>query len=401
MHGLVRNMTIIFCGSLLMLSTACAPKRPPYAEDWPVYQSDYGHRGFVPAGPEPPLKEKWTFQTQGRIVDPPVLAGNQLAVGSRDGWLYLLNSDTGQMLWKEEIGQGGLASSPLFSGECIFGGSWTPYYHVYVWDRETGRRLWETQTGEIINRAPMILATENTLFFNTDPPLSAPADILSVMQAVSLPDFKPRWEQPLKGAVTSLPALSQEHNLLFVSLMESPALLALDAKTGELRWRQELDGKPVTAPLWGGGRVYLGTETGYLYSFIPTNGQLDWRYQIQNDQITRDLALAEQQLLITGEKYLYAFDLRELQVKWRFRATQPLTAPVATQKHVYIGSENKLIYTLDRLTGNVQGFTLTKGEILGSPVIVGPYLFVGASDGKLYAFEEAPRPTYVQPPSRR
>lgn len=390
---------VIFIFFLFLINTSCSLQHSSYVEDWPIYQFDYGHRGYVSTGPEPPLKEKWIFQTQGRIVDPPVLAGTQLAFGSRDGWLYLLNSNTGQLIWKEEIGQGGLSSSPQFSSKHIFGGKWTPYYYVYAWDRETGRRIWEYQTGEMINQAPMILSTEKLLFFNIDPPLSAPTDILSVIRAVSIPEFKLFWEQPLKGVFAGLPAFSQKYNLLFIALQKPPALVALDTQKGTVNWYQELNDKPITTPLWSKERVYIGTETGYLYSFFA-NGRLDWNYKLQNERIMQDLALTDRQLLITGEKYLYAFDLRDLQVKWRFRATSPLTAPVATEKYVYIGSENKLIYILDSLTGNIRGFNLTTGQILASPVIAGKQLFVGTSDGKLYAFEEAPRSTYIQPPRR-
>jgi eukaryotic-like serine/threonine-protein kinase len=385
---------------VLFIFSACAPQRPQYADEWPVYQSDNGHSGYVTAGPEPPLAEKWSFQTNGRIVEPPVLSGGQLAVGSRDGLIYLLNPETGVLIWKEEIGQGGLVSSPVISDKLIFGGRWTPYYFVYAWDRVSGERTWELQTGEILERPPLVLSAKDVLYFNVDPPLRASSEVLSSMRAVSTLDFKTLWEQPLLGVPTRLPALDTEHNLLLVALVEPPVLQALDLKTGEIKWTFPLDSKPTTAPIWGQGRVFVGTQAGYIYSLLPESGKIDWRYQIQGDEITKDMALAEKQLLITGAKNLYAFDTQSLALMWKFRAVQPLTAPVATQKHVFVGCENKLIYTLDRLTGNTRGFTLTKGEILASPVIVGPYLFVGSSDGKLYAFEEAPRPTYVQPPRR-
>ncbi len=398
----MNRLSVFFAFGFLLsgLLSACAPQRPQYAEEWPAYQSSNGHRGYVPAGPEPPLVEKWTFQTEGRIVEPPVLAGGQLAVSSRDGLIYLLNPETGGLLWKEEIGQGGLASSPAFGDKLVWGGRWTPYYFVYAWDRVGGQRVWENQTGEILERAPLVVASTDRVFFNVDPPLSAPADVLSSMRAVSVSDYKTLWERPLKGVPLRLPALDTEHQLLLVALDESPVLQALDTQTGEIKWSFPLDSKPTTAPIWAEGRVFIGTQGGYVYSLMPETGKIDWRFQIQGDSITKDMALAENQLLITGEKNLYAFDTRALELQWKFRAVMPLTAPVATQKHVFVGCENKLIYALDRLNGNSRGFILTKGEILASPVIVGPYLFVGSSDGKLYAFEEGPRPVYTQPARR-
>jgi outer membrane protein assembly factor BamB len=386
--------------STLLLS-ACAPQRPPYAEDWPVYQADNGRGGYAPAGPEPPLKEKWSFQTQGRIVDAPVTAGGQIAFGSRDGWVYVLDAESGQLIWKDEIGQGGLASSPAFSRDYLFGGSWTPYYSVYAWERASGRRVLERTTGEILNRAPLVIHSQDTLYYNEDPPLSAPAEILAQITALALSDFKPRWQRPLTGVPLSMPSLNPSYTQLFLTLADPPAVTALNARTGDILWRSELDSKPTTAPLWSDGRILVGTEAGYLYSLKTENGSTDWRYQFQNDRITRDLAVAPDQVLISGEKYLYAFNTRELKISWRFRATQPLSAPVATAKHVFVGSENKLIYVLDRANGNLLSFVPTRGEILAAPTLTGPYLFVGSSDGKLYAFEEAPRPVYVQPPRRR
>jgi hypothetical protein len=53
-------------------------------------------------------------------------------------------------------------------------GRWTPYYFVYAWDRVGGQRVWENQTGEILERAPLVVASTDRVFFNVDPPLSAP-----------------------------------------------------------------------------------------------------------------------------------------------------------------------------------------------------------------------------------
>jgi outer membrane protein assembly factor BamB len=123
--------------------------------------------------------------------------------------------------------------------------------------------------------------------------------------------------------------------------------------------------------------VFIGTQGGYVYSLMPETGKIDWRFQIQGDSITKDMALAENQLLITGEKNLYAFDTRALELQWKFRAVMPLTAPVATQKHVFVGCENKLIYALDRLNGNSRGFTLTKGRNFGQPCDCRPLFVCG------------------------
>ncbi len=42
----------------------------------------------------------WTFQAGARIDSPPTLVGNTAYVGSRDGWVYALEADSGALAWK-------------------------------------------------------------------------------------------------------------------------------------------------------------------------------------------------------------------------------------------------------------------------------------------------------------
>ncbi|MBL7224060.1 MAG: PQQ-binding-like beta-propeller repeat protein [Candidatus Brocadiae bacterium] len=45
-------------------------------------------------------KTVWTFQAGARIDSPPTVVGNTAYVGSRDGWVYALASDSGELAWK-------------------------------------------------------------------------------------------------------------------------------------------------------------------------------------------------------------------------------------------------------------------------------------------------------------
>ena len=43
---------------------------------------------------------KWTFNAGGRIVTPPTLYGGLCLFGCRDGWVYALRADTGELVWR-------------------------------------------------------------------------------------------------------------------------------------------------------------------------------------------------------------------------------------------------------------------------------------------------------------
>ncbi|HUW60111.1 MAG TPA: PQQ-binding-like beta-propeller repeat protein, partial [Candidatus Bathyarchaeia archaeon] len=43
---------------------------------------------------------KWTFQTAGRILQPPTIWGGNAYVGSEDGYVYALDAETGGLVWR-------------------------------------------------------------------------------------------------------------------------------------------------------------------------------------------------------------------------------------------------------------------------------------------------------------
>jgi len=55
-------------------------------------------------------------------------------------------------------------------------------------------------------------------------------------------------------------------------------IVALDAATGELRWRTAVDGRVDTAPSIFEGLVLAGTRTGWVYALNLKTGELVWRF---------------------------------------------------------------------------------------------------------------------------
>ena len=56
---------------------------------------------------------KWVFATQGAIGATPISAGNMVLVGSYDKFLYCLNAENGNLIWKKEF------NAPIISGVII------------------------------------------------------------------------------------------------------------------------------------------------------------------------------------------------------------------------------------------------------------------------------------------
>ncbi len=95
-----------------------------------------------------------------------------------------------------------------------------------------------------------------------------------------LPPPRPAWpaSQPwLRFDLSYSPVAADE--MLLVPSMVNDSVTAYDTETGEQRWRFYTGGPVRLAPIADGGRVYFGSDDGYLYCVDDADGRLVWRYR--------------------------------------------------------------------------------------------------------------------------
>lgn len=405
----VRSLWMFLLAAVL---ASCAAAQPRYHEEWPALHQRASRQVELRSGPQPPFKEAWHFQTEGRLVYPPVVADGRVYLGSRDSAVYALDLATGAEIWQTPVDVGGLFSSPVLLNQRLYGGRWSPYYFIYAWDAATGKNLWQKETGDLVNRPPWILAqafagNEKTppatvIYTHQDPPLGAPLEEQKIVQtAWRFPadlEAKPQlvWERPLPG-VPMVPAALDPHQPLLFTALDNEVLYALQQSDGQVHWQQSLAGEPASAPLVVEDTLFLSTRNGYLYAFDTRSGALKWRYQFTNAALAGDLAIAEQTLYIPGERVLYTFDTRQREPGWKYSFPGLITAPVVTHENVYVGSSSRALFVLNREKGYITYTYPVGGEVLASPVLVAGKVLLSCTDGKLYVLEEGPRPQQVRP----
>lgn len=399
--------------SLSLSSCAAAMEQRNYNSDWPPLDSDSTRLGSVEFGPRPPLRQKWVFQTSGRITDPPAIKDGKVYVGARADKVYALDLINGTKLWDMEVPDGSINGSPVVNTSGIFAGKGAgTLFYVYGWD-SNGQEIWNHESGET-EPPPWVLADAGQVYTNFDPPSSDRMGQGVQMTALDTAKGNILWQTPIEGKPMVTPALSAE---LLIVASSDKHVYAIDRATGAIRWRAELDSEPASSPLISGGRIYLSTRSGFLVAF-GLDGLLAWSYQFprqaQNQPspgnpasqslegepavLQGDLALSGQLIVVPSARVMYGFDLAELKPRWAFRSNQDLAEPVASSEYVYFGSSGNTLYVLSLRNGAIVGNLRVGAEILGAPVLAGGLVLVGASDGKLYAFEELPRPATVQRP---
>ena len=70
------------------------------------------------------------------------------------------------------------------------------------------------------------------------------------------------------------------HGLLYVARPHAHQVVALDAETGQLRWRFTANGRVDTPPTIHRGLCLFGSKSGWVYCLRADNGQLVWRMHV-------------------------------------------------------------------------------------------------------------------------
>ncbi len=99
---------------------------------------------------------------------------------------------------------------------------------------------------------------------------------LHLQWQTSLPERQPAWQFTQRMSRDTSYPIALSEKLAFIGCEHNGALLALDAETGEERWRFYTNGPIRVAPLATDSRVFVGSEDGYLYC-LDQQGKLLWK----------------------------------------------------------------------------------------------------------------------------
>ena len=343
--------------------------------------------------PGSPLDDEsllWHFQTEGLgadspafsfgVVYAPTVADGVVYVGSDDNYVYALDAETGERLWRFET-RGAIRSSPTVTDGAVYVGS--NDRHVYALDRETGELLWRYDTGDYF-------------YVQYSPPVSNGVVYVAAMsegdRKVHALDGASR--DVLWVAETPYPLDDELAPAVMSGKVYAPTgsgeLHVLDASTGELLWSLDVSMGADSPPTVAGGVVYL-TAVNTAYALDESTGELIWSYGTERFPARDSPAVVTDNVYyFSPDDHVYGLDTATGEVLWSYKADGMInTAPVAAEGMVYVGSESGRFYALDATTG---GLVWSRAPMVGdlrSPTVVGGILYAESSDAFLRALSAA------------
>lgn len=385
----------------------------------------------------------WKFKTGGGVISSPLVVGSTVYFGSSDRFVYAVGATDGALRWKFET-RGPIASSPAYRDGVVYIGSLDG--RVYAINAATGKQAWSFATaGERRFTAPGIHGAMPRTEMMADPFdvfLSSPTiagDVMYIgsgdhhVYALDAATGALRWTFATGDVVHASAAVAG--GVVYIGSWDRN-MYALDAATGKERWRFQTGndttiynqiGIASSAAVWN-GVVYFGCRDGHFYAVDATTGKLRWSHDNKMGWVIASPAVKD------GVVYFPTSD------GTRFKALDAATgalkfsvvnkvisfsSPAVVNQTAYFGTSDGWVHGLNIATGAVVAefqsdgskenaakyidesghlksaalyvdgtydsmiiglhrmFTL--GSILSSPVVAGGVLYVGSTDGNVYA----------------
>jgi eukaryotic-like serine/threonine-protein kinase len=329
-----------------------------------MFRGDPAHSGTSKeSAPRQFHRVKWKFPTGDRIMSSPVWENKVLYFGGDDGNIYAVDSETGRQIWKRATG-GPAPCSPAVANGMVYATSYDGKF--YALDAKTGAIKWK-------------FATEGEKRF----------------EAKGIHGLQPKTQTIADqfDVYLSSPVVVQG-SVYFGS--GDGHLYALDAATGELKWKFKTGDVIHASPAYAGGVLFVGSWDSYFYAVDAATGKEKWRFHGGEDALIHNqVGFQSSATVVDGVVYvgcrdahLYALDAATGKEKWKIfnDLSWVIVSPtVADGKVVFATSDSSLFRVAEAGTGKELLKKEDKAFMFSSPVVAGDVVLIGVGNGTLQA----------------
>ena len=315
------------------------------------------------------LTEAWRRSYSDPVTSSPVIVGESIVFGCRDGGVYALDRVSGAPLWRFAASSG-VGASPTVHGDRIIVADYNGY--AYVLDTDDGKEVWRKKVGTKMVSSPAV-SGERVLF----------CDIDGNAYCLSAADGGLLWKKSTRGRIRGSPVSGGA--VFFVPSYDG-YVYAFSAGTGEVVWRVGL-GRPVSAtPAVWEGCVLIGGADGGVRCLDGATGTPKWNL-MTGDAVKSSLAVSGDKALFgSNDGCIYCVDVGDGTTTWKYQTGGIVLArPTVRDGIVYAGSYDGRLYALDAVSGRPLSAFEAGGEIFSSPAVDEKRVYFGTNRGDLVA----------------
>jgi outer membrane protein assembly factor BamB len=266
----------------------------------------------------------WRHSTDGKVRSAPTIADNSVYIGSTDGQLYALDLKTGLSEWDQPYKTvGAITSAPAVSSKLVV--FQNNENRTYALNRETGEYAWDqgrprpdffTIQGE---GGPTIAG--NTVYAGYDD---------GFLVAMNVDDGAALWSKNLGAEqrhfvdVDSRPLV---HGDTVYAGCFNVGLYAVGRKHGNVKWLHRQPG--VQSAAIGHGLVYLTTGKREVHALDAKSGDLRWKLKLGYGDLSSPV-LADELLWVSTGEAAVLINPQDGHVRGRLAPDDGQSAPVAS-----------------------------------------------------------------------
>jgi len=294
-----------------------------------------GLHGYPNAGQVIP--DAWDIYTSS-----PAVANGKVYFGTGDGNVYAVDAKSGILQWKFTTGDV-VHATPAVVGSTVFIGSYEGNF--YALDADTGAQKWVFEAGRDA-------AMHNQVGFQSSAAVVDGTVYVGCrdahVYALDALTGRKKWDYPTsKSWVNTTPAVRD--GIVYAGTSDSSRFMALDAKTGRLRWVFDAKAYIFSSPALAGDLAIFGDFNGRLYAVNTDNGALAWEFQTDAAKQDRMKVLNPDGSL-NQDAFAPVFgDFQDMYVDfYRYVSVGAIVAsPVVDRGVVYVGSMDGNLYALN------------------------------------------------------
>ncbi|WP_255193045.1 PQQ-binding-like beta-propeller repeat protein [Natronobeatus ordinarius] len=282
----------------------------------------------------------WEYETDEYLeAVQPVIAGQTVLAIERD-WggetetIHAVNRKTGDGRWTAPVDDG--ARSPVAGDDLVFVASGS---HVEARSLFTGDQVWRFELEEDVGTDPALSLSDGRLYVGTEADWSS--DVAHVY-AINAATGNGLWRTHRDGGdVTSL-AVSDSGDTVY-AVFDADGVVAYD-RNGDEQWRHDSSAARFEHVGTDGETVYVATaEYPGISALDAETGDLVWRNGV-NGAITTRPAISDQAVFVgTDESELVALATDTGNVHWQRTYDGPAASPVVSGNRIYVGGESSTL----------------------------------------------------------
>jgi outer membrane protein assembly factor BamB len=226
--------------------------------------------------------------------------------------------------------------------------------------------------------------------------------------AISAATGRVRWRKRIGGLSASAPAAAGGKVYAVVNKGGTGGiagagpgrLVAMDGRTGRIRWAKQLASAAESSPLAHAGRLYVGSQDGTVYCLLATSGRIIWRYRA-GGAVKAAPAFSQNRIYVAA----YGGSITALRagsgsVVWRAgtsgrsfgRAGNFYGTPAVSFGRVYAGNTDGNVYSFAASSGRLAWRHSTGAFVYAAPAVADvpgtkPAVYIGSYSGQFMALD--------------